>query len=139
MTAPATGPSSIASLTITSPGVYTVAPTSVSLIGGGSAIPATFGTPVLAANASGTLTKNGLGTLTLTAANTYTGGTTSTPARSPSPAAPPLGSGNLTVANGATCAIANPNGAVANAATGRPQRHRPRSISLPESTKPCVS
>ena len=57
------------------PGVYTADPTSITLIGGGTATPATFGTPVMATNSSGSLTKNGLGTLTLTASNSYTGPT----------------------------------------------------------------
>jgi len=108
----------IASLTITSPGVYTAGPTSVILIGGGSATLATFGTPVMATNTSGSLTKNGPGTLTLTATNTYTGGTeinTGTLTLSGNSAT--LGSGNLTIATAATCAIANPTGAVANTAT----------------------
>ena len=108
----------IASLTITSPGVYTAAPTTVTLIGGGSTTQATFGTPVLATNTSGSLTKNGLGTLTLTASNTYTGGTiVNVGTLAVTGTAATLGSGNLAVANGATCAITNPNGAVANTAT----------------------
>ena len=99
----------IASLTITSPGDYTAAPTTVTLIGGGATTQATFGTPVLATNTSGSLTKNGLGTLTLTASNTYTGGTiVNAGTLAVTGTAATLGSGNLTIADGATCAIAHP-------------------------------
>jgi len=64
-------------IVLTSPGVYTVDPTGVELVGGGAAVPATFGTISTAANTvSGGLTKTGAGTLTLTASNTYTGTTT---------------------------------------------------------------
>ncbi|HXT12522.1 MAG TPA: FN3 associated domain-containing protein [Candidatus Angelobacter sp.] len=47
----------------------------VTFIGGGGG-GAVAGTPILAANGSGALTKTGVGTLTLSGANTYTGGTT---------------------------------------------------------------
>ena len=108
----------IASLTVTSPGSYSSPPSIVSLTGGGATTAATFGTPVLAATTSGGLTKNGSGNLTLTATNTYGGGTTvNAGTLTLAGATATLGGGDLTVAGGATCAIANPNGAVANSAT----------------------
>ncbi|MEQ1859283.1 MAG: autotransporter-associated beta strand repeat-containing protein [Chthoniobacteraceae bacterium] len=68
------GSGEVTSITITNPGVgYTSAPTFALLGGGGAG--ATLDVPVLAANTSGGLTKNGGGTLTLTGANTYTGTT----------------------------------------------------------------
>ena len=65
----------VTGITITSPGTgYTSAPT-VTLFGGGGS-GATLGTPTLAPNVSGGLTKLGAGTLTLSGANFYTGNTT---------------------------------------------------------------
>lgn len=61
-------------ITITSPGVYTVAPTTVSLFGGGGGGTA-FGTIGTTANTSGGMTFTGSGTTTLSGANTYTGDT----------------------------------------------------------------
>lgn len=64
-------------ITITNPGVYTVAPTTVTLSGGGYATTSVSTDAITtAANVSGGLTKNGAGSLTLTGQSTYTGGTT---------------------------------------------------------------
>ena len=63
----------VGSFTITSPGVYTVAPTTVTLLGGGAVVASTPGAISTAANASGGLTKVGAGTTTLSGANTFTG------------------------------------------------------------------
>jgi fibronectin-binding autotransporter adhesin len=65
----------IDSVTVTSRGNYTVAPTTITQIGGGASVSATFGTIATAANSSGGLTKNGAGILTLSNASTYTGPT----------------------------------------------------------------
>ncbi|TAK92754.1 MAG: hypothetical protein EPO07_19110 [Verrucomicrobia bacterium] len=71
------GTYSVGSVTITSPGVYTVDPTTVSfLMGGQNATVAVAGAITTAANTSGGLTKLGSGSLTLSGANTYTGATT---------------------------------------------------------------
>ena len=60
-------------ITITNPGVgYTGTPT-ITLAGGGTATAATLGTPTLATNTSGGLTKQGAGTLILTGADNYAG------------------------------------------------------------------
>jgi autotransporter-associated beta strand protein len=107
----------IAGLTITSPGVYTTAPTGVSLTGGGSATPATFGAVSTAAHVSGALTKSGLGTLTLTASNTYAGDTTVDGGILVADTAATLGAGNLSIAADATCTLRNPSGAVADGAS----------------------
>ncbi|WP_461783360.1 autotransporter-associated beta strand repeat-containing protein [Prosthecobacter sp.] len=64
----------VTGIVITSPGQYTVAPTITLTGGGGTGASVAVGT--LVANSSGGLTKVGAGTLTLSAANTYTGGTT---------------------------------------------------------------
>ena len=67
----------IASITITSPGVYTVAPTGIVLTGGsGGVFTAASGFTVsTATNVGGGLTKAGAGTLTLSGSNNYTGAT----------------------------------------------------------------
>jgi autotransporter-associated beta strand protein len=71
------GTLSIASISITNPGDYSVLPTTIGLAGGGNgAVAATLGALASAVNASGGLTKSGPGTLTLTGANTYAGHTT---------------------------------------------------------------
>jgi len=74
-TATVDGSGAVTGITITNPGTgYTSAPT-ISLVGGGGA-GATTGSATLAANVSGGIMKTGAGTLTLTANNTYSGGTT---------------------------------------------------------------
>ncbi|WP_395716295.1 autotransporter-associated beta strand repeat-containing protein [Prosthecobacter sp.] len=64
----------VTGIVITSPGQYTVAPTVTLTGGGGTGASVAVGT--LVANTSGGLTKVGAGTLTLSAVNSYTGGTT---------------------------------------------------------------
>ena len=64
----------VTGIVITSPGAYSSAPTVTLNGGGGTGASVSVGT--LVANASGGLTKEGAGVLTLSAANTYTGGTT---------------------------------------------------------------
>jgi len=66
----------VGSISLTSPGSYSVAPTGVSLIGNSGATAAVAGIGTVAANTSGGLTALGSGTLTLAGANTYTGNTT---------------------------------------------------------------
>lgn len=66
----------VGTITITSPGSYSVDPTGVSIVGNGSATPASASIGTIAANTSGGLTATGSGTLTLAGANTYTGNTT---------------------------------------------------------------
>lgn len=62
----------VTGVVLTNPGNYTVAPTTVTLVGGGGTS-ATASIGGSAANVSGGLTKSGTGTLTLGAVNTYTG------------------------------------------------------------------
>jgi len=64
----------VTGIVVTNPGSYTVAPTGVTLLGGGGT-GAAISVPTTVANVSGGLTKNGAGTLTLGAVNTYTGTT----------------------------------------------------------------
>ena len=64
----------VTGIVITSPGQYTVAPTVTLTGGGGTGASVAVGT--LVANSSGGFTKVGAGTLTLSAVNSYTGGTT---------------------------------------------------------------
>ncbi len=71
------GTYSVGSITITGPGTYTVAPTTVNiLLGGQNRTLAVAGAITTAANTSGGLTKLGNGTTTFSGANTYTGLTT---------------------------------------------------------------
>ena len=70
------GTYSIGSFTITSPGIYSAPPTTVTLRGGGAGTAATVGAISSAPNiTSGGLTKLGSGTVTLSGGNTYTGPT----------------------------------------------------------------
>jgi autotransporter-associated beta strand protein len=66
----------VSSIVITSPGTYSVDPTTVTLSGGGATTAATIGTITTGANTSGGMTFSGSGTTTLSGANTYTGATT---------------------------------------------------------------
>ncbi|NCW33504.1 MAG: hypothetical protein EBV92_09665, partial [Betaproteobacteria bacterium] len=109
---PATG--KLTSIEVTSPGLnYTSAP-SITLTGGGATRVAQLGTPVLADNVSGGLTKKGAGTLTLTGRNTYTGDTSvevgtlefNAPSGVSTDANPYVYSGGaITIGNGATLQI----------------------------------
>lgn len=75
---------------ITNPGVYTVAPTTVTLRGGGFSTTSSSTVAITtAANTSGGITKISTGTLTLTGTNTYTGATT-------------ISAGTLQLGNGTT-------------------------------------
>jgi autotransporter-associated beta strand protein len=66
----------VASIVITSPGTYSVDPTTVTLSGGGASTAATIGAITTGVNnTSGGMTFNGAGTTTLSAANTYSGQT----------------------------------------------------------------
>ena len=65
----------VSSIVVTSPGLYTVVPTTVTLLGGGAVTAASGFTINTAANLSGGLTFNGSGTNTLSGPNTYTGNT----------------------------------------------------------------
>lgn len=96
----------VVSIVITSPGSgYTSAPT-VTLVGGGGT-GAVLGTVDLSANTSGALTKTGAGILTLTAANTYAGGTFVNAGGIATSGAGSLGSGDVTVAAGASLTLGN--------------------------------
>jgi autotransporter-associated beta strand protein len=66
----------IGSFTITSPGLYTAAPTTVTLTGGGASTAASGFTINTSANTSGGMTLAGSGTTMLAGANTYAGATT---------------------------------------------------------------
>ena len=65
----------VASIVVTSPGLYTVAPTTVTLVGGGAGTVASGFTINTAANVSGGMTFIGSGATTLSGTNTYTGAT----------------------------------------------------------------
>jgi len=94
----------VTGIVVTNPGIYTVAPTGVTLLGGGGT-GATISVPTLVANTSGGLTKIGAGTLTLTGANTYSGGTI-------------VNAGTLTVGTGGTLGSTTGTLAVNNPNTG---------------------
>ena len=68
-------------------------------------------------NGTGSLTQNGAGTLTLSGGNGYAGGTTVNSGVLLVDATGTLGSGNLSVASGASCEIRNIGGAVGNNAS----------------------
>lgn len=96
----------VVSIVITNPGTgYTSAPTITLLGGGGSGT--VLGTASLAANTSGALTKIGSGVLTLTAVNTYAGGTFINAGGITAGASGTFGSGNVTVASGASLTLGN--------------------------------
>jgi len=106
----------LSGITITNPGSgYTSAPAFTMVGGGGSG--SVTGTATLTPNHSGGLVKNGGGTLILTAANTYGDTTVNAGTLVLSGSTASLGTGDLTVAGGATCALRNPNGAVADTAS----------------------
>ena len=65
----------VTSIVVTSPGVYTAAPTTVTLTGGGASTAASGFSISTAANTSGGMTFAGTGTTTLSGANTYAGPT----------------------------------------------------------------
>jgi autotransporter-associated beta strand protein len=66
----------IGSFIVTSLGLYTVAPTTVTLTGGGASTAASGFTISTTANSSGGMTFQGLGATTLSGVNTYSGATT---------------------------------------------------------------
>ena len=65
----------VANIVVTCPGIYTVAPTTVTLTGGGAGTAASSFTISTAANTSGGMMFKGTGTTTLSGANTYAGTT----------------------------------------------------------------
>ena len=65
----------VSSIVVTSPGVYSVAPTTVTLTGGGASVAASGFTISAPANTSGGMTFTGTGTTTLSGSNSYTGPT----------------------------------------------------------------
>jgi len=87
----------VSSIVITSPGTFTVDPTTVTLSGGGATTAATIGTIATAANTSGGMTFAGAGTTTLSAANTYTGGTLVSNGTLATSGTGTLGTGNVTL------------------------------------------
>jgi hypothetical protein len=96
----------VVSIVITNPGTgYTSAPT-VTLVGGGGS-GAVLGTASLAAVTSGALTKIGSGVLTLSAANTYAGGTFINAGGITTSGLGALGTGNVTVSSGASLTLGN--------------------------------
>ncbi|CAM2877523.1 beta strand repeat-containing protein [Rariglobus hedericola] len=97
----------VVSIVVTSSGSgYTSAPTITLVGGGGSGV--VLGTANLAENISGTLTKIGSGILTLTAANTYAGGTfVNAGGVATGVTTGNFGTGNITVASGASLALGN--------------------------------
>ena len=107
----------VTGIQITSPGTgYTSAPT-VTLFGGGFTAPATIGAVTIAANVSGGLAKTGAGTLTLTAANTYSNGTTVSGGTllANNTTGSATGTGTVTINTGGTVAG---TGSIAGAVTG---------------------
>ena len=65
----------VSSIVVSSRGIYSVAPTTVTLTGGGASVAASGLTINTAANTSGGMTFTGSGTTTLSGVNTYTGAT----------------------------------------------------------------
>ncbi|HEX9048852.1 MAG TPA: autotransporter-associated beta strand repeat-containing protein, partial [Verrucomicrobiae bacterium] len=106
----------VTGFTITSPGVYTVAPTTVTLYGGGASTAASGFTINTAANVSGGLAFKGSGTTTLSGANTYAGNTVvsnGTLLVSGSIAGPAVvGSGTLNVSGTASSTVTNNGGSL---------------------------
>ena len=108
----------VGSFAITSPGVYTVAPTTVALTGGGASTAASGFTISTSANTSGGMTFAGSGTTTLAGVNTYAGPTTvaagtvqlSGGLALPAASAVTLASGAMLDLNGANSTIAGLNG-----------------------------
>jgi fibronectin-binding autotransporter adhesin len=110
------------SIVVTSPGVYTVDPTTVILTGGVATVAASGFTINTAANASGGMTYTGTGTTTVSGASTYSGGTTlsegmllvGADTTGGPPTSGPVGTGALTLsggtlaASGASRTLSNP-------------------------------
>ncbi len=92
----------VASIIVSCPGIYTVAPTTVTLTGGGTASTASGFTLNTAANTSGAMNFSGAGTNTLTSANTYAGNTVVQAGTLVLGTGGSLTSLNIVVSNGAT-------------------------------------
>lgn len=90
----------VSSIVITSPGTYSVNPTTVTLTGGGATTAATIGTITTGANTSGGMTFTGSGTTTLSGANTYSGTTTISAGTVALSGSGTYGTGTLTVSGG---------------------------------------